>query len=214
MFGSIATTTTLRSSREAKALQLLVGGATRRRRGSELRVRRFGKNRHTSSDRPNPINNHITELLVGIMLRWFFQVLITYEINCKLPEGPYGWPNFLKISKNNKKRLVFFWSQFTFIFYQILRRYAGFKRRRQCGGGGRHHMERANNNILLVPMGLLLEGLSFFKKRKKDCKQSKVCTDKSWWLSSLKVLIEMVYFSFLKKVYAVNSGHAIWTKKV
>ena len=26
----------------------------------------------------------------------------------------------------------------------------------------RHHMERANNNILLVPMGLLLEGLSFF----------------------------------------------------
>ena len=74
-------------------------------------------------------------------------------------------------------------------------------------------MERANNNILLVPMGLLLEGLSFFKKRKKDCKQSKVCTDKSWWLSSLKVLIEMVYFSFLKKVYAVNSGHAIWTKK-
>ena len=148
------------------------------------------------------------------MLRWFFQVLITYEINCKLPEGPYEWPNFLKISKNNKKRLVFFWSQFTFIFYQILRRYAGFKRRRQCGGGGRHHMERANNNILLVPMGLLLEGLSFFKKRKKDCKQSKVCTDKSWWLSSLKVLIEMVYFSFLKKVYAVNSGHAIWTKKV
>ena len=167
MFGSIATTTTLHSSREAKALQLLVGGATRRRRGSELRVRRFGKNRHTSSDRPNPINNHITELLVGIMLRWFFQVLITYDINCKLPEGPYGWPNFLKISKNNKKRLVFFWSQFTFIFYQILRRYAGFKRRRQCGGGGRHHMERANNNILLVPMGLLLEGLSFFKKKKK-----------------------------------------------
>ena len=108
MFGSIATTTTLHSSREAKALQLLVGGATRRRRGSELRVRRFGKNRHTSSDRPNPINNHITELLVGIMLRWFFQVLITYEVNCKLPEGPYGWPNFLKISKNNKKRLVFF----------------------------------------------------------------------------------------------------------
>ena len=43
MFGSIATTTTLRSSREAKALQLLVGGATRRRRGSELRVRRFEK---------------------------------------------------------------------------------------------------------------------------------------------------------------------------
>ena len=63
-------------------------------------------------------------------------------------------------------------SQFTFISYQILRRYVGFKRRRQCGGGGRHHMERANNNILLVPMGLLLEGLSFFKKRKKDCKQS------------------------------------------
>ena len=172
MFGSIATTTTLRSSREAKALQLLVGGATRRRGGSELRVRRFGKNRHTSSDRPNPINNHITEVLFGIMFRWFFQVLITYDINCKLPEGPYGWPDFLKISKNNKKRLVFFWSQFTFIFYQILRRYAGFKRRRQCGGGGRHHMERANNNILLVPMGLLLEGLSFFKKRKKDCKQS------------------------------------------
>ena len=102
MFGSIATTTTLRSSREAKALQLLVGGATRRRRGSELRVRRFGKNRHTSSDRPNPINNHITEVLFGIMFRWFFQVLITYEINCKLPEGPYGWPNFLKISKDNK----------------------------------------------------------------------------------------------------------------
>ena len=213
MFGSIATTTTLRSSREAKALQLLVGGATRRRRGSELRVRRFGKNRHTSSDRPNPINNHITEVLFGIMFRWFFQVLITYDINCKLPEGPYGWPDFLKISKNNKKRLVFFWSQFTFIFYQILRRYAGFKRRRQCGGGGRHHMERANNNILLVPMGLLLEGLSFFKKKEKKI-ASKVCTDKSWWLSSLKVLIEMVYFSFLKKVYAVNSGHAIWTKKV
>ena len=162
MFGSIATTTTLHSSREAKALQLLVGGATRRRRGSELRVRRFGKNRHTSSDRPNPINNHITELLVGIMLRWFFQVLITYEINCKLPEGPYGWPNFLKISKNDKKKISFFLSQFTFISYQILRRYVRFKRRRQCGGGGRHHMERANNNILLVPMGLLLEGLSFF----------------------------------------------------
>ena len=66
MFDSIATTL---CTREAKALQLLVGGATRRRRGSELRVRRFGKNRHTSSDRPNPINNHITELLVGIMLR-------------------------------------------------------------------------------------------------------------------------------------------------
>ena len=28
-------------------------------------------------------------------------------------------------------------------------------------------MERANNNILLVPMGLLLEGLSFFKKKEK-----------------------------------------------